>query len=385
MKAVSTVISIHSSDTAGVCSALYELGGLTVVHDASGCNSTYATHDEPRWYGGRGMVYISGLTEAEAILGDDDAFITRVVRAAEDLGTCRFIALCGSPMPMMVGTDFDALAKIIEGKTGLPVISLHTNGMRSYLAGMAESFTALAERFCRDDVKKCPGTVNVLGATPLDFSVNGQVESICSWLREEGFQVRSCWAMGSTLDELSLASGAEVNLVVSSGALALGAYFERRFGIPFVAGVPVGEKFAASLARALREAARSGRSSRPCLDCRRGEPAGPCVIGETVMSASIACALELERALPCRVLDPLEPEFSLLGQGDLAVPDEAAVAAAFAGAPAVIGDPLYRPVIPAGTPFISLPHEAFSGRCFRKEMKNLIGRNFAKEFPSCLK
>ena len=41
------VISIYAADTSGVCSALYELGGMTVVHDASGCNSTYATHDEP--------------------------------------------------------------------------------------------------------------------------------------------------------------------------------------------------------------------------------------------------------------------------------------------------------------------------------------------------
>ena len=34
------VISIYAADTSGVCSALYELGGMTVVHDASGCNST---------------------------------------------------------------------------------------------------------------------------------------------------------------------------------------------------------------------------------------------------------------------------------------------------------------------------------------------------------
>ncbi|MBR5753288.1 MAG: hypothetical protein IKX83_02260, partial [Clostridia bacterium] len=40
----------YTSDLSGVCSALYELGGLLVMHDASGCNSTYATHDEPRWY-----------------------------------------------------------------------------------------------------------------------------------------------------------------------------------------------------------------------------------------------------------------------------------------------------------------------------------------------
>ena len=32
------VISIYAADTSGVCSALYELGGMTVVHDVSGHN-----------------------------------------------------------------------------------------------------------------------------------------------------------------------------------------------------------------------------------------------------------------------------------------------------------------------------------------------------------
>ena len=42
------------------------------MHDASGCNSTYNTHDEPRWYDFDSMVYISGLSEMEAIMGDFD-------------------------------------------------------------------------------------------------------------------------------------------------------------------------------------------------------------------------------------------------------------------------------------------------------------------------
>ena len=57
------IISCYTADTSGVCSALYELGGMVVVHDASGCNSTYATHDEPRWYDMDSMIYISALTE----------------------------------------------------------------------------------------------------------------------------------------------------------------------------------------------------------------------------------------------------------------------------------------------------------------------------------
>ena len=50
MKHTAGMIPIYAADNAGICSALYELGGMTVIHDASGCNSTYTTHDEPRWY-----------------------------------------------------------------------------------------------------------------------------------------------------------------------------------------------------------------------------------------------------------------------------------------------------------------------------------------------
>ena len=53
------IISIYAADTSGVCSALYELNGLTAVHDASGCNSTYSTHDEPRWFDYGSRIYIS--------------------------------------------------------------------------------------------------------------------------------------------------------------------------------------------------------------------------------------------------------------------------------------------------------------------------------------
>ena len=50
MNRYARIISTHSADVFGVCSALFELRGRTIMHDASGCNSTYTTHDEPRWY-----------------------------------------------------------------------------------------------------------------------------------------------------------------------------------------------------------------------------------------------------------------------------------------------------------------------------------------------
>ena len=85
------IIPIYTADVSGVCSALYELGGMTVMHDPSGCNSTYNTHDELRWYDQDSLIFISGLTEIDAIMGNDQKFIDDVEHAAKQLHP-KFIA-----------------------------------------------------------------------------------------------------------------------------------------------------------------------------------------------------------------------------------------------------------------------------------------------------
>ena len=377
MRVVSSVISIHSSDTAGVCSSLYELGGMTVVHDASGCNSTYTTHDEPRWYDHASRTYISALTEADMIMGNDERFIDNVVSAAKEFENCRFIAICGSPLPMMVGTDFAAIGSEIERRTSLPVLALRTNGIASYLAGVNEALCAFAERFCLDNVERNAKKINILGATPLDFSVNGQVESIKELLEESGFEVNACWSMGSSFEALANSGCAAANLLISSAAKDLALYFEKRFNIPFVAGVPIGRKFSGICVEALKKAIRLGESSQPCV-AERTTGGKTAVIGETLWSSSLCCALQMERNTDCHVLNPLEENFAFIKEGEKTLPDESAVEKAFQVLTTLYGDPLYKFIVPETADFVPVPHEAFSGRCFRKNMRFICGKNFEK-------
>ena len=87
------IIPIYTADVSGVCSALYDLGGMVVMHDPSGCNSTYNTHDEIRWYDQDSLIYISGLTEIDAVMGNDAKFIHDIEEAertkTEVHRTCR--------------------------------------------------------------------------------------------------------------------------------------------------------------------------------------------------------------------------------------------------------------------------------------------------------
>lgn len=38
-------------DYSGAASALFDLGGIVVMHDASGCTGNFTGYDEPRWDG----------------------------------------------------------------------------------------------------------------------------------------------------------------------------------------------------------------------------------------------------------------------------------------------------------------------------------------------
>ena len=125
MRQAYRIIPIYTADVSGVCSALYELGGMTVMHDPSGCNSTYNTHDEIRWYDQDSLIFISGLTDIDAIMGNDEKFLQDIEEAAKELKP-KFIALASSPIPFMNGTDFQGLARALTARTGIPVFSVPT-------------------------------------------------------------------------------------------------------------------------------------------------------------------------------------------------------------------------------------------------------------------
>ena len=241
MRQIQTFTSTYTADVSGVPSALYELGGMSIMHDASGCNSTYNTHDEPRYYDSKSMVFITGLSEMEAIMGDDQKLVNDIIKAAKELKP-RFIAIAGTPIPMITGCDIEANARVIESETKIPTFGINTNGMHSYVEGAGEALLHYAKAFVKKNVKKKKNSVNILGATPIDFSVNGQIESIKKFLESNGIKVISNFALGCNIDEMANAGEASVNLVVSSVGIKVAEYLQNEFDTPYIVGVPYGNQ-----------------------------------------------------------------------------------------------------------------------------------------------
>lgn len=413
--------STYTADVSGVCSALYELGGMTVIHDPSGCNSTYSTHDEPRWFDTDSLMFVSGLDEMTAVLGDDNVLIDDVTHAVRDLKP-RFVTLCSGSIPHIIAFDCKGVAHLLEKRTGVPMLPVATTGNRSYVAGVGAALTEWVKRFAdpsENPYRAAPSdafSVNLLGVTPLDFSINGNVNALRKVFEDAGIPVNCCAAMGESFDSLRHIFRASVNVVVSSCGRRLARYMEQTAGIPYVEGAPIGAYGAARLPELAKEAYEKKRASleedsdgatgsaklpssrgasgslRMLLAKKKGDSEGirlwkgnPAhdrwdvpdgqilIIGEEVFAQSLTAAIN-QLAPDCR--HGLQA-FAVWPDVDHGFPEDV-LAELIRKSRYIIGDPLYR-TIPHDSKqniFVDFPHEAYSGRIFRDQIPVFIGKDY---------
>ena len=430
--------STYTADVSGVCSALYELGGMTVIHDPSGCNSTYSTHDEPRWFDTDSLMFVSGLDEMTAVLGDDNVLIDNVTHAVRDLKP-RFVTLCSGSIPHIIAFDCKGVAHLLEKRTGVPMLPVTTTGNRSYVAGVGAALTEWVKRFAdslespyrvsssggpdcsANTLEGAAGpdaggaaapsdafSVNLLGVTPLDFSINGNVDAMRKVFEDAGIPVNCCAAMGESFDSLRHIFRASVNVVVSSCGRRLARYMEQTAGIPYVEGTPIGAYGAARLPKLAKKAYEKKRASleedshgaldgtsgslRMLLAKKKGDSEGIClwkgnpaherwdvpdgqilIIGDEVFAQSLAAAIN-QLTPDCR--HGLRA-FAVWPDVDHGFPEDV-LAELIRKSRYIIGDPLYR-TIPHDSKqntFVDFPHEAYSGRIFRDRIPVFIGKNY---------
>ena len=413
MKQVSVTLSTYTADVSGVCSALYELGGMVVIHDPSGCNSTYNTHDEPRWYEMDSLVFISGLSQMDAIMGNDDKFIHDIVRAAKELQP-RFIALVRTPIPLMTGTDFEGISRVIEKQTGIPVFYFPTSGMHTYVKGAGMAMETIARELVpaggesvkeRKSKQENSLKINILGATPLDFSINSTLDFIKEFLSRH-FEIISTFAMGSSIEDIQRAGEADINLVISSVGVLAAKALEERFHTPYVIGTPI-IGFENVLAEKLIESAWTKKSQTAYFSVlqkahkkdtanfttiqnteavsnlkkirsltetiEKNKVSGNVyIIGESVISQSLKAALALRYGIEATVICPLETEPEYTEKDVLLLSSEEDIKKAITDADTVIADPIYKTICSEKVNFVAMPHEAYSGRIYRKEVCDFI-------------
>ena len=76
----------------------------------------------------------------DAILGRDDRLVEKIGKACEKL-SADFIAVIGTPVPAVIGTDYRALSRMIEKETGIPALTIDTDGTKLYDDGEKKTWS----------------------------------------------------------------------------------------------------------------------------------------------------------------------------------------------------------------------------------------------------
>ena len=341
MKKLLKYISPLAPDDSGACSVLYELGGITVICDAGGCAGNVCGFDEPRWFTKKSALLSAGLRDMDAILGRDDRLVAKLDRAQKQLER-EFTAIVGTPVPAVIATDYKALERMAEKRTGVPCVTVPTDGTKLYDSGEEEAYLRLFMKFAKERFPRESNSAAVIGATPLNTGFTS-AERIVAAIKEEGFSDVVCIGLDSGLDEIRRISRFEKVFVIAPSGMKAGRYLADSFGMDVQAHTcPLPESIVSQL--------------------REFRPAGRTLVVHQQFTANAVREL-IGGDTVCATFFMLDE--SAAAEGDLRIADEEDLAEKAQGFDTVIADPCLKRALPdfKGRWF-DLPHFAVSGKLF---------------------
>ena len=282
VKGLDMYLTPFAPDQSGAVSALYSLDGMIVILDAGGCTGNILGFDEPRWQHHKAAVFSAGLRDMDAIMGRDRELVQKAVSAFS--GTeCSFIALVGTPVPSIIGTDYRALERMLEKKCGCPVISIPTCGMKTCESGLEQTYLTLFRSFSgkgkasssdgnlpghsqsgtalSGHPAKASGTAGVIGCTPLEFVGHRGPEKNRDLFEEQRGYGRVVF-YGSDADRQDYENAGENvrNFVLSGAGIRSAEYLRETFGTPFEVGYPGIAWYLRNLPSGFEDTCRAGTS-----------------------------------------------------------------------------------------------------------------------------
>lgn len=389
MKRLYRYLPPFAGDYSGVGSALYELGGMLCIHDASGCTGNYVGFDEPRSYDSKQLVYCTGLRRDDAILGNEQVYIDKIVKAAQDMKP-KFVAVVGSPVPLIIGFDFNGFAKDLEQRLGIPAFGFETGGMKgSYKDGVVMAVKKLLDYYVlpkKDELvrnaDRSGKKVNIVGATPLDISEEN-LQALKEVLKERGYEVNSVLSMSNDMDELLSFYQADVNLAVTQAGALIAQDLEEKYDMPYLAGLPIGEFGTEHYFACLEKVFENGKSmevSQKSINVQGNKTGEAVVLEDGIIASSMRVELLAQGYERVRVVSLFGKDSGMSDVEAEYTEDEDMILAAVNAESCsfVAGDPLllkYRECT-EGVEMVELPKYAISSKLYHYKRRVYIANKF---------
>ena len=303
-------------------------------------------HRDGKMRGGKGgkgaaRVMVSGADAQDVTVGTREKLL-QAFRDANARYNPNFALFSAGPCGAMIGTDLSEIAESVAKEYGIPAAAVDLTGQKTYDVGISRTTEAMA-KLLAEDCDVVPGTVNILGATALDWAAE-DVSGVKAWAERQGYQVLAQPGGIVTAQQMKQMGKAQLNLVTTVSGMAAAKYLQNRFGTPYLAAAPFGMAY----------------GNAPQTDA---ENADVLIIAEQFTANTIRSALESKKmAKGADVATFYQLDKSCARSGDKRIRGEESARELLNSGKyrTVIADPLLRPLLRSDCKWIDLPHKALN-------------------------
>ena len=216
---------------------------------------------------------------------------------------------------------------------------------------------------------------------PLDVGNKGNFDRILTWLKDQGYEILSDFAMGLSVEQIKNCPDADLNLVVARSGLAAARFLEKKYGIPYICGLPLGDG-----------AELKGRLERQehfqPLPETRSDKKGILLIHEQIFANELRVLLSKKTDVPITVGSLFGLEEELKASQDIHLPDERSVIREINSGKyqTILADPEFEKLIRReDVRLVALPHLAVSSKLHWDEYPDYLGEDVLKIIESTAK
>ena len=310
--------------------------------------------------GGKGSnsrTVVSGANSQDVTTGTRDAMMD-AFQSARSRFDPSFVLLSAGPCGAMIGTDLKEIAETITNDYHIPAAAVDLTGQKAYDVGISKTTEAMAKLLAKPGEIQ-PGTLNILGATTLDWSAEDLSEAR-NWAAQQGWQVLTQPGTAVTAAQLANMGKAQLNWVTTVSGLAAARYLQNTFGTPYVVGSPFGVKQVVKLADLMQT---------PTLP----DPTEPfevdtLIIGEQLAANALRDALESKgfaKGADVATFYQLDKKYARRGDRKIKGEADARELINSGKYRLIVADPVLRPLLEINCEWIDLPHKAMNpyGEC----------------------
>ncbi|HHY73317.1 MAG TPA: hypothetical protein GX497_08835 [Bacillus bacterium] len=226
---------------------------VVINHGTSGCNFYELVTASKRT---RELIFnrfaSTGLEQEDIALSGGDEKLKAAITEMAARNDVSLIVIVANPVAALIGVDIEAIAREAGQHIKQPILTFNNKAWKENAEnGVEEAIYELIRHYCSEsELSEQKGRhsldgvlrANIIGPTAETFNWDADEKEIKRLLDLIGIEVNTVLTYETTTEQLKSVPDASLNIVTRAAGLKTARYLEEHYGIPYIYGLPYGEK-----------------------------------------------------------------------------------------------------------------------------------------------